>query len=114
MKTTQTATHTPGPWKVYRPDSVRDSLGIDAKDETVVLFDDRAGIIGENREANARLISSAPELLEALSASVIEMDDTLDHLSRLNPAENSAYVRDLRNAISFARAAIAKAIGETK
>lgn len=63
--------HTPGPWKVfnskyaYRP-------GIEAEEFSVVIFgeiSESCGVDGrteDEKEANAKLIAAAPELLEAL------------------------------------------------
>ena len=53
--------HTPGPWKI-RSFYNQDIVYINAEDDKGFGI---AEILGENKEANARLIASAPELLEA-------------------------------------------------
>lgn len=107
---TTTATHTPGPWKVYHPISTAESLGIDAASgESVVVWGERhEGIIGERREANARLIAAAPELLEALRFCIPALEWSV--------ANSPSAVRrsSARSDLEIARAAIAKATGETK
>ena len=81
MKTTN---HTPKPWTI--PFS-HDLVGIERADGTRQLI---AQTHGENFEANARLISAAPELLAAL-----------ENILAANP--------DLAEVCDEARAAIAKA-----
>ena len=72
------AGHTPGPWHIEgrRGDAYWLSAGINAHrdgPETYVgLFDPEP----ENAEANARLIAAAPDLLEALKACVVDLDDS--------------------------------------
>lgn len=85
---------TPGPWDVY---DNGDGIRIDGAEITLAFID------GDYRDqdysiqmANARLIASAPDLLEALDALV-------------NSADNPAQFFD---AVIGARAAIAKAKGE--
>ena len=57
--------HTPGPWKTDK----LPSIGIDGNESFTwgVLTGDgyKVGLLGKNQEANARLIASAPYLLEA-------------------------------------------------
>ncbi len=87
--------HTPGPWSLWGK----------ANPSQVISYEHGfiAQTVGGNDEANARLISAAPELLEALNKLFgadmeycMEMDGKQDQL----------------DAIEFARAAIAKATGE--
>lgn len=56
--------HTPGPWHVAANASaiVRDSADRDI-----------AKTLDDNREANARLIAAAPDMLEALHSAVAEL-----------------------------------------
>ena len=82
--------HTPGPWTVdnqyiHGPDGIR----------FLAVAGDGAG------QANARLIASAPELLEALERISTAYDETLRH----------PIAAPLLQAIYGARAAIAKARG---
>ena len=81
--------HTPGPWESTLGAS--GCQAVEAEDGTVV-----ASYVSE---ANARLIASAPDLLEALESLVA------------NLAEGD-FISETR--IDAARAAIAKAAGEVK
>jgi hypothetical protein len=63
---------TEGPWSVFAEGV---NYGIEAGEQSIVVYgsddDETHGVLGESREkmqANARLISSAPELFDALSA----------------------------------------------
>ena len=91
--------HTPGPWDV-EPKGSRHF--VDGADGLTVAYLDRAGVRERVEiEANARLIASAPELLEALERISTAYDETLRHPIAV----------PLLNAIYGARAAIAKAKG---
>ena len=92
--------HTPGPWTitVYPPDDygAEDLCAyIDGNRKHVAHCMPPDGTSTELRDANARLISAAPELLEALQL-LLEQDDN---------GEDEIWVRNK------ARAAIAKATG---
>ena len=71
--------HTPGPWQIYDCEfAVR--VGIEGGNKTSVITfgakGDYSGVWGkttEQAEANARLIASAPELLEALKGAIAEL-----------------------------------------
>lgn len=92
--TTNETKHTPGPWR-------RSHESIDPEWDIVIA---QHGVIVANvnacgqREANARLIAAAPELLEALEVCA----------DALNP--ENCY--DIPKAADKARAAIAKARGQ--
>ena len=87
-----TAQHTPGPWKLQTPS------GIFAPTGTVLATAYHMGTEPNNeREANARLICAAPDLLEAL-----------EPFTLLNPL----HCPDYAGSIEIARAAIAKARGQ--
>jgi hypothetical protein len=87
--TTQTAKHTPAPWKITQSlgtllnERVAFTIGADCRKMIV------ASVMGEVYEdsdyleqtANARLISTAPELLEALKAKLAVDADPRKHLS---------------------------------
>ena len=96
-------THTPGPWHVEHPFQ-EEGVYVSTKSTALVakLYEpDKYAWHGdrvESIEANARLIASAPELLEALLA--------LYHVSADLP-DGKAYAE----AAEQARAAIAKATG---
>jgi hypothetical protein len=88
--------HTPGPWRLWG--SADPSQVISAADCFV------AQTVGGNDKANARLIAAAPELLEALQD--LFGADMEFHLMGDGKEDQIA-------AIAKARAAIAKATGET-
>ena len=91
--------HTPGPWVVYgtaRDDGYTDFYGIDGSDSSAVVLWDKHGGIREI--ADARLISAAPELLDALEMA-------LEYLESWEDLSAGEHCR-------VARAAIAKATGE--
>lgn len=56
--------HTPGPWQVLPPKEGQPSITI------AIPSNDAVYVAGSTKEANARLIAAAPELLEALEAMV--------------------------------------------
>jgi hypothetical protein len=115
-----TTQHTPGPWK-----AVRASHGV------VDIFDnndhDIVTLFGCNREANARLIAAAPELLAVLQdlLGVLEHvslesgicccgDNIANHDHPMNcghsPVDSGTYYGDM--AIAAAEKVVAKATGE--
>ena len=77
MKTEMKAQYTQGPWRVAPASEYAGSdLNVDANQKGYIC---KAGVRGDaEAEANARLISSAPELLEAAKQllKVQEFDDT--------------------------------------
>ena len=83
--------HTPGPWYLNPPGWVVQSTG-----DIVTRVE-----CSNNKEADARLIASAPELIEALERISTAYDETLRH----------PIAAPLLQAIYGARAAIAKARG---
>ena len=97
--------HTKGPWTVDVENGIP---GIFADDGVVVCYTGEVAGIGkhfqrDNCEADARLIAAAPDLLEALS-----------HLVDVMTVELSGNRRsDAHTRIAKARAAIAKAKGES-
>lgn len=97
------AKHTPGPWRIAPPGVYTSGVNIDAPTGYVALV---GGGISDPVIADARLIASAPDLLEALEAFVASFNafeitnsssSDLDHIGRLHV---------------IARAAIANARGE--
>lgn len=76
------ATYTPGPWDLQE---VRTSIGrafrigsgdmLTAGPGCCIVYDDYPGNLDNQRAANARLISAAPDLLEALKNLVAIYDD---------------------------------------
>ena len=93
--------HTPGPWVVSLFPNLVGAIDDGGERETV------AETVGPNKEANARLIAAAPELLEALTKAVAYLQANRpagkisEIFSKLNELENGV--------IKPARAAIAKA-----
>jgi hypothetical protein len=104
--------HTPGEWMVFTSE---DEWGCDTFVGTLTdtLFDVRPWKGPSWQEANARLISAAPELLAALKclsqtmAGMLVAGDVIRNLSALG-------LDSLWGEVNTARAAIAKATGETK
>jgi TPP-dependent trihydroxycyclohexane-1,2-dione (THcHDO) dehydratase len=99
--------HTPGPWTVAAdPDSENDVYyAVFAEDEiSDARFEDDfiavTNLNHANNEANARLIASAPELLEALRTALKGWEVEFEYLAKRTPEW-----------VTQARAAIAKATG---
>ena len=93
------ARHTPGPWIGYKDKGVYVGEGL-----LNPVFETGCGCCTEKHlsAANARLIAAAPDLLEALIRLIATGLDQREHEEFMsNPAH-------------YARAAIAKATGETK
>lgn len=96
-----TPKHTPGPWTIEGEGIIRSPFGFVGE----VAGLDGEEEIEEESAANASLISSAPELLEALR-------EALEWLESAQADEPKDYHNEhLDAAISKARAAIAKAEG---
>jgi len=95
--------HTLGPWKIV--DSWEDHTIEGPKGEEII-FQDGPYQTPSIKEANARLIAAAPDLLEALI-------DMVQAYSELIPRDQIPPSRG-RQAIRKASSAIAKAKGETK
>lgn len=67
--------HTPGPWAIGAPNCNHDNqtVGIESDEWTVAdVFGDVGGLM-EHRDANARLIAAAPDLLAACEAAYARM-----------------------------------------
>jgi hypothetical protein len=87
-------THTPGPWRVVTDPRKSSKLPLIATaSETPYVV---TAVHGSPREANARLIAAAPELLAALQDLLLVAEEELD--------------RHRTPEIGMARAAIAKAV----
>lgn len=93
--------YTPGPWHVAERDDDGDVLYTVEADNLPVAYIYRKA----EREANARLIAAAPEMLEALK------ELTAWDLENL-PGEVSLGFSGIEKDIALAKAAIAKATGE--
>ena len=88
--------HTPGPWEVLEVESVVGG-GWD-------IVDEKGNSIFTDNNANARLIASAPELLEACKKAVQFLDDGNDALEFRRPYQYKVWKKCLQ--------AIAKAESE--
>jgi hypothetical protein len=97
------AKHTPGPWNVGQDSS----FGISVWGEEHVADVKNWG--REERQANASLIAAAPELLEALSATVA----VLRSFAAMAPQEGWA-ADEIAAVLRLADPAIAKATGEPR
>lgn len=104
--------HTPGPW-VFSDNTKLGwktnpySVSVKRKGHFTAVADipNRKLLTDEEKKANARLISAAPDLLEALK------EITSDYAERFDlddPSTNPG----IKSSIKLARAAIAKATGE--
>lgn len=98
--TEKSAAHTPGPWTVHMPGSVR---ACDGSHDTVdgcrtIVEAEIIGIPRAEAEANARLIAAAPDLLQLVREA-------------LDAFENRESVINIRDWVTSARAAIARAEG---
>ena len=108
--------HTPGPWTQGWSKNGIDCVWLDGKTEPVSGMGDDNDWIDCVTEANARLISAVPDLLESHEPER-EGSDFLDWIAdRLvhvyGESENVDFVICLRRRAAKARAAIAKALGE--
>ena len=101
------AKHTPGPWRYFRQgDGTRFIITARKPEDPGNRFEDFAEVDIQH-EPEARLIASAPELLEALRA-LLEV-----HGRRRHPlgAPNEGIAYDVAASVAKARAAILKAEG---
>ena len=103
------AKHTPGPWRLYQGPllyvEADNHVGPIAELRSRLDYGRMHPLVAETRDANARLIAAAPELLEALKA-MVALDE--EHHQRCQGDE------DVCREVRQARYAIAKAIGDTK
>lgn len=89
--------HTPGPWEIFG--TYFDVYRADSSD----YICQASKAAGESREANARLIAAAPELLDAAHA--------LDKLMKQREDELGCLSDEMAAVVAKARAAIAKVQG---
>lgn len=105
--------HTPGPWMLHAPGSMRacDGRHGSADGCRTIVEAEIVGVPRPEAEANARLISAAPELLAALK----EMADMMEMLWEAVPWGQTFNLdaKLLNEAPLHAKAAIAKAEGAT-
>ena len=98
--------HTPGPWSLDRTKIISSSKGKVA--DVVILGYQNIGYRDEETCANARLIATAPEMLEAL-VSFVEAET--EWLGLNDPEAGIVFDDPLSDAYEKARAVIAKAKG---
>lgn len=92
--------HTPGPWREeFVSDKTWHKGVYDVNGNEVALVKVKSALTAQRRDADARLIAAAPDLLDALKTCLL----IVEHL-----ASESA-----PSTIAEARAAIAKATGDT-
>lgn len=102
------AAHTPGPWKAVKTSGSWE-VRCDAHDDLPIAQLWKTAAVGMSHEANARLMAAAPTTLDALKALHDKTAELISHLratDRLRPCFNLP-------ALEQARAAIAKATGES-
>lgn len=113
-----TTSNTPGPWFTHREGwstiYVEARIGGGLIQEVAACGPTNAG--SEQQEANARLISAAPELLEALKESLAALEWVVEQGGGPACEHEGGIVCFCKenNAINSARAAIAKATGEAQ
>lgn len=101
-------THTPGPWRgnlspnTKHPTCV--GMVVNADNERIIEVNADSRVTEDTVEANARLISAAPELLEALEKCCKDIEFWNDVLAD----EWLNFDGQLNHALNQARAAIAK------
>ena len=96
--------HTPGPWFAAQPDHCNGWWIVSADEEGFDCIDDSGD--GGFSEANARLISAAPDLLKALE----EADEWIgEYISQMRSYTVSDKAKEFRKKL---HSAIAKATGE--
>lgn len=96
------AKHTPGPWRVFNGTDVFPDDGDREATRHIADCDMPGNIGGDEQRANARLISAAPDLLEALTA-LVDIDENG------GPFGGELYRDRVERAFDAARAGIAKA-----
>jgi hypothetical protein len=99
------AKHTPGPWELKSEGWKGQFIYGTDEHAKGVRFIAKVSLDFDGAEANARLIAAAPELLEALKG----LDEAYCRAGTLSKSER---LED-RKRLMAARAAIAKATGET-
>lgn len=102
--------HTPGPWAISKINQRIDIISADTLSAKKLSKESNSGFIiaecfgDDDKEANARLIAAAPELLEALQRLVTEASVSV---YKYRPDADNVH-----KAVCLAKTAIAKAEGK--
>ena len=75
--------HTPGPWRVVQDPT---NLSLQVYGQTLALFECWRRSDEQTELANARLVASAPELLEALEFVIRGVPDTWEGVQKAHAA----------------------------
>ena len=98
-----TASHTPGPWVA---EFHGDDASIEIWAESALIADVHSHVFGSHGQDDARLMAAAPDLLEALETLCTGLEWNIEnHPTIMNESDSQA--------LAEARAAIAKATGES-
>lgn len=111
MPDSDTAKHTPGPWRVV-PDEEETAAPWGRVEVAQFRYVTIEGRSKSEAYANARLIAAAPDLLEACKAVIDHSQNpfkNLDHILLKDVTENSDKWDEIH---AMLRAAITKAVGE--
>jgi 23S rRNA maturation mini-RNase III len=100
------STHTPGPWKVISRAGYSGHCVADNYTRSVAAFPSNSKRDETERDANARLIAAAPDLLAALQ-DIIGLAEAHSRKRGRNPIAQAS----VDASMAVARAAIAKAEG---
>lgn len=103
-----TPKHTPGPWACVLSCLPGSTYTIGSRLGAVATVPDKHPSASRESESNARLIASAPELLEALER-LVALDSSAGKVVLI-----TTYMESVSSAIKDARNAIAKATGGAK
>ena len=98
--------HTPGPWKIGAPPPNGEQTIGTQQGLMVAVATTGAGV---PTEANARLIATAPELLDELESAVLQMGMAAECVES---GRHDEAILHLRSHVRQKRAVIAKARGE--
>jgi hypothetical protein len=96
-------THTPGPWSTFQDPSLRHSVGT-ATGRICDMWGQDPAFYTEEDAANARLIASAPELLEAceVASQFFEANDDFTDCGEFPYGRIPGFILDMRIAIAKA------------
>jgi len=101
---------TKGPWRIDNAGMLNKIKSCEAAPRTIAVIDYQSPHLMTDAErlANARLIASAPELLEALQQAAKQFDCTVSAMAQ----GHTVSVSSLQNCAAMAKDAIRKATGK--